>query len=93
MEYIEGANLEEQLKQRKGQPFGVMIAAYTEAIRLEPNNADAYFGRAVSHEERNELDLAVADYDQAIRLNPNYASAYNNRGLGVLRQRQVHMAK
>jgi tetratricopeptide (TPR) repeat protein len=66
------------------------INHYTEAIRLDPGNADAFRkrGRAFHYSARvrdpvtaeKEYDRAVADYDQAIRLNPNDAYSYDLRG-------------
>jgi tetratricopeptide (TPR) repeat protein len=55
------------------------IADYTEAIRLNPQYADAYYNRANSHYERKDYARAIADYSEAIRFNPQYATAYNNR--------------
>jgi tetratricopeptide (TPR) repeat protein len=55
------------------------LAAYSEAIRLDPALADAYFFRGTVYAEKSDLDRAVADYTQAIRLNPKDADAYNKR--------------
>jgi tetratricopeptide (TPR) repeat protein len=55
------------------------IAAYSEAIGLDPECADAYFFRGGVYVKRNDLDRAVADYTHAIRLNPKDADAYNRR--------------
>ncbi len=32
------------------------ISAYTEAIRLSPNNAEAYYGRAYTYGQKGEID-------------------------------------
>ena len=56
------------------------IAAYDEAIRLNPNYAKAYNNRGVAKYALGRHDAAVADYDEANRLKPDYAEAYNNRG-------------
>ena len=39
---------------------------------------DFYIG--LSHQSRDDYDLAIADYTRAIQLNPSFAEAYNNRG-------------
>ena len=54
--------------------------AYDEAIRLNPNIAEAYLNRGNTKARVNRHEEAIADYDEAIRLNPDYANAYNNRG-------------
>ncbi|GHT85531.1 hypothetical protein FACS1894137_09920 [Spirochaetia bacterium] len=60
--------------------YDMAIADYTEAIRLDPNYANAYYNRGVAYENKKDYDRAIGDYTQAIRINPNYAVAYNNRG-------------
>ena len=53
-----------------------------EAIRLNPNDAEAYFKRASAYRAFGErqYDRALADYDRAIRLDPKHLNAYNGRG-------------
>jgi len=51
-----------------------------QAIRLNPDFAEAYAARGFAHlilgQHKKELD----DYNEAIRLKPDYAQAYMNRG-------------
>src|SRR3972149_6953418 len=56
------------------------IEAFTSAIALNPNDADAYNGRGVAYNDKGQYDRAIEDYNKAIQLDPNYAYAYNNRG-------------
>ena len=56
------------------------IADFTQAIRLDPNSAQAYRERGVVYSDRGDPDRGIADLNQSIRLAPNYALAYNNRG-------------
>jgi tetratricopeptide (TPR) repeat protein len=46
------------------------IATYTQAIWLEPTNAEAYLQRAEAHYEQGDYELALADVDKAFALNP-----------------------
>jgi len=52
------------------------IAAYNEAIRLDPDYAEAYYSRGSVHHFMDDRDRALADYNEAIRLNPNYGNSY-----------------
>ena len=59
------------------------IADYTEAIRLDPNDAGAYRNRGVAYWVKGDLDKAekaIADWTEAIRLNPDDTIAYLCRG-------------
>jgi tetratricopeptide (TPR) repeat protein len=56
------------------------IEDYDNALRLNPNNADAYNNRGVAKKHLGKLAEAIADYDQAIALKPDFAVAYFNRG-------------
>jgi len=53
----------------------------TEAIRLKPDFAEAYYNRGVARLKEGDEWRALRDYDEAIRLKPNLAEAYNNRGI------------
>ena len=56
------------------------ITDYSEAIRLNPNHAIAYYNRGLAYGQLGEYQKALTDHTEAIRLNPSYADAYNDRG-------------
>ena len=60
------------------------ITDYTHAIRLNPDDANAYNNRGNAKSNLGQHFAAIADYDIAIRLNPDYANAYINRGLAKM---------
>jgi lipoprotein NlpI len=56
------------------------IYCYTEAIRIKPDYAEAYYNRGIARKAKGDLDGAIKDYTEAIRIKPDHASAYINRG-------------
>src|SRR5262249_37408816 len=60
------------------------IAEYREAIRLNPNFAEAHInlGRALRY--KGLLDEAIAEYREAIQINPNSAGAHIGLGNALL---------
>jgi lipoprotein NlpI len=57
------------------------IADYTEAIRLNPQDAQAFYNRGVAWHFKKDYDRAIADYTEAIRLNPQLVKVFNDRGV------------
>ena len=62
------------------------LADYTEAIRLDPKNAEAYNNRALTYNRKGELDKAITDFNDAIKIKPNTPRLYNNRGLAYAKK-------
>ena len=63
-----------------------------EAIRLEPNYAEAYMRRGMALSEQGYSEDAFDDLTRAIRLNPT-SDAYAYRGLALLRQGDMKGAR
>lgn len=72
-------NLSGLTYQAKGE-LDRALAEFSEAIKLDPKYAEAWFNRGKVYRAKGDLDHAVADYDEAIRLEPS-ALRLNNRGL------------
>jgi tetratricopeptide (TPR) repeat protein len=56
------------------------ISYCSEALRLEPDCAEAYSNRGLVYSGKCDYGRAIADFDQAVGLKPDYADAYYNRG-------------
>src|SRR5260370_19111528 len=59
------------------------LAAYEQAIRLDPNFARAYNGKGLTLNSLKRYEEAIAAFEQAIRLDPNNADAYNFKGIAL----------
>src|SRR5437762_1125555 len=57
------------------------ITAFTEAIRLKPDYAEAYSKRGAAYGMKSEREKELADCNKAIEHKPDYAEAYANRGI------------
>jgi len=57
------------------------LADFSEAIRLDPADADSYNNRGLTYAAKGDRDRAIADYSTAIRLAPDDPAAFLNRGL------------
>ena len=61
--------------------FPSAVAAYNQAILLDPSVAPAFNGRGYAYLRMNQLDRAITDLSEALRLDPNYQNAYQNRSV------------
>jgi tetratricopeptide (TPR) repeat protein len=57
------------------------LADLNQAIKLQPNLAEAYANQVVIYIAKGDYSHALTDANQAIKLIPDLAVAYNNRGL------------
>jgi Tfp pilus assembly protein PilF len=64
--------------------YGHAILDYDQAIRLNPEYAEAYNNRGYAYYWNDDATHAIADYSLAIELRPNYPYAYNNRGAAYM---------
>ena len=61
--------------------INMAIEAYSHAIDLNPDNADAYINRGAAYIKEGKHDLAIENCNKAIQLRPDYALTYSNRGV------------
>jgi tetratricopeptide (TPR) repeat protein len=56
------------------------IPDFNETIRLNPRNAESFYGRGVAYNHKGEFDHTIQDFNEAIRLKPDFKYAYYVRG-------------
>ena len=61
--------------------YSSAIEDYTRLLRLNPNDATAYFRRGDAYFDLEDYSEAIADYTQSLQLNPNDPKAYFNRAI------------
>ena len=68
------------------------VAARREAIRLQPDDADAHSNLGLALAAQGKLDEAIAEYREAIRLQPDSAEAHYNLGIALAHQGKLDEA-
>jgi tetratricopeptide (TPR) repeat protein len=66
---------------------------YIEALRLQPNFAEAYNNLGATLANRGRVTEAISHYTAALRLQPNYIKARLNLGVLFARQGQFVEAR
>lgn len=62
----------------KNNPLSVQY--FTTAISLQPNNEEAYYGRAMFLQEHGQAERAIEDYKRIQSINPRNKYAHYNQG-------------
>jgi tetratricopeptide (TPR) repeat protein len=68
------------------------IKDFEEAIRLQPQLARAYGGRAGVYFYRKDYDRAIEDYNHWVRLEPKSAHAYSSRAFAFSKKKDYEHA-
>jgi tetratricopeptide (TPR) repeat protein len=77
------------------------IADFTQAVRLNPNDALAYSNRGLTWADKGDFDRAIADYTTAIRLDPlprsdltgvPHVNIHHNRGIAWFKKGDLDRA-
>ena len=71
--------VEEGTKYRDSKQFREAIAAYDNAIELDPQYAFAYYNRGNAYYMQEKYAEAIADYDRALALSPQLENAQKFR--------------
>lgn len=57
------------------------MSDYNSAIKLDPKNLDAYYGRSRLYSTKKNFDGAIKDLSKALNISPNYIEALGDRGM------------
>ncbi len=68
------------------------IEIFTDEIKKDHGDSDAYVRRGLAWFDKQEADIAISDLNQAIRLDPRNASAYSSRAICWWSKREVDKA-
>ena len=68
------------------------VEAYTKAISLKPDFADANYNMGVVLQEQGKLDEAIEAYKKALSIKPQYPEAYYNMGNALKKQGKLDEA-
>ncbi|KAJ0989276.1 hypothetical protein J5N97_007632 [Dioscorea zingiberensis] len=73
--------------------FDLAVDLYTQALDMDPNNADLFADRAQANIKLQNFTEAVADANRAIELNPSMAKAYLRKGTACMKLEEYQTAK
>ncbi|KAL6291580.1 protein SGT1 homolog [Prunus yedoensis var. nudiflora] len=73
--------------------FELAVDLYTQAIALNPQNAELYSDRAQANIKSNNLTEAVSDANKAIELDSSLSKAYLRKGIACIRLEEYQTAK
>lgn len=73
--------------------FELAVDLYSQAIALNPNDADLFVDRAQANIKLQNFTEAVADANKAIQLDPSIAKAYLRKGMACIKLEEYQTAK
>ena len=67
----------------KAQDFDGAIAAYTEAIKLDPKGHVYFSNRSAAYANKGDYASALKDADECIKIKPEWAKGYSRKGTAL----------
>lgn len=80
-----------RLKERQDN-LPAAIKAYSQALELDPENAETWYDRGVAYIQTQQPGKAIDDYTKAIDLDPGFSIAWNNRAAALASIGEYHAA-
>ncbi len=78
-------HFERGLDKLKFRQYRSAIAAFNQAIQIDPRFTQAYSGRGFAYYQLGELQQAFVNYNEILRIDPNSSSAYS--GMALVREK------
>jgi tetratricopeptide (TPR) repeat protein len=72
--------------------FQNAIKAFTKAIKIKEDYAEAYHNIGVSYHELGELDLAIENFEKSVKVREDYAKGYYSLGLAYYENHEYQNA-
>lgn len=79
--FLSNKKFEEAGKYYEKNDFRAVISLCSQAIEINPNNANAYGGRGIAYAHFKDFNRAIVDFSKAINLNPNLKWTYSGRAM------------
>ncbi|MDR1563325.1 MAG: tetratricopeptide repeat protein [Dysgonamonadaceae bacterium] len=89
---LKTANREAPLTDGQAEYHFRSIDEYSLAVDRNPENADAYFGRALDFMVVQDLTEAIGDYSRVIEIDPSFLLAYFNRAVVRYKKIEIEIA-
>ena len=94
----EAASLDDRELVNKGASLDTLgfhdeaINCYVQALKINPNDAEAHNNLAIAYQAQGKLDEAIREYREALKINPNYAGAHYNLAVAYQAQGKLDEA-
>jgi tetratricopeptide (TPR) repeat protein len=80
------------LKMKEDQEYAMEMKRLNNLIKMDKQNANAFYNRGWLYEIKGDLEKAERDYTKAIGVNKRHKDAYYNRGLVYIRMKKYEEA-
>jgi tetratricopeptide (TPR) repeat protein len=74
------------------EQYDEALTALDQSIEINPNFAEAFYNRGLTHYCMNDMDLAIEDFDRSLQLGFDDVLLYRNRGNAYARKGDVERA-